>query len=658
MKKIIWIYLFSGALTFGLHAQTFYLNGEKATNLPSQLKGQVQQIESWTHDLFAYMEFDYHHASRYENNRLVEGLSYFTDKQSINRHYYRSDGRLSKIEYLEYDSLKQSSRLTALRQYSYTPKKTKIHYQDAEGATQHRSELTYDQHQRLVTYHKHNPKGQLVEEVAYTYQFEQTGDQLLNFAEVTYQDGKVWRSKIKTFQYESFLLDSQLCTKVNILKAITVGDQTTEEHSKRYFSKAGREVRGVYNILGSERPYVNQYEYDERGNWIRYAQYETLTGKLSSFVQRAITYTDGLTTGGKTLSSKQIKSLERPPKEEEYYYVRIPETNRFKIFTGKGTNISKRIRWLGTAQSNSAFLYDSTQQAVIELIDYVEVESSSYQHEARLLSKDQPNFLLKNGQQNFWIFLNGKVVQREDYDFKSLLGHDIFYHLPSKVSYSTLWSSLAVNEVLTLQQLPESPDDFYWLLAKSEGKEYVWFFQYGKLVESKAATSHWSGDDLLVKHQQKYYRCPQASKGLGKGFQVVTNISATTFQQAVQAQNNKPVAQQEVKADQTNFGCYQDVSCLNRYAIAVFQKMKSNGQSDAIAYQSMSQVVEQVYRYKKELSFDMIMKIDEKYMMNINQNLSPEVRKYIKKRSQDAVSQYTQKHGKPKIKTVPYRPKN
>ena len=359
------------------------------------------------------------------------------------------------------------------------------------------------------------------------------------------------------------------------------------------------------------------------------------------------------------------------PSEEQFYFRRLLESGRFKTYDRYQRNISKSIKFLGDLNSNSAFIHHLEQKKIIELIDY-RLVADEFLHEAQALVSDADDYLVKSSAGMFFAFNDHKQLLEFQKDaITNEIG--VIFNPENGNTYKYLWRTSPKAEILPLEKLPPAPKNTYWVkIHNKKGQEMVIVVESGKLIDhSNVKLDRLGASDYVMVRGELVLLMKNGSQAKLGSIQPAAFISKealtklyaqhqpkTTPQATAQPSSSTPPKPVAKEADRSNFGCYNDVACLKRRAVQVFQKAKQAGQSDQSAYQQMGQVLEQVYQNKKSLAFDMMMVVDQKYLSGLQKAISPEIRQYIRQKSQEAVVRYTQKHGKPKIKTVPYKPKN
>ncbi|MEM8909092.1 MAG: hypothetical protein AAGD05_14700, partial [Bacteroidota bacterium] len=375
MKKRMFVFGMAFLSTFLLWGQAVRLSGDLATNAPSRLKGSVKKIEQWHYDnSMLFLDLTFHYIFEYQNNRATKTITDLGKKLDVQKSHYHPDGRIIRTDYESHDSLGQYITTTGYRSYTYQGNTTKVQYHSGQSLISETT-LQYDQHGRLVTVRKYNNQGQLFEEHALTYDFETTEKRLLNHRKQSYSADTVSKSQVWTYEYRPDLIGEQACTRINITEAVTQGNHSNEYHSREYITKAGEALGRSSNFYDKIQLHRSAYQYDQRGNWISRVTYNKVTGETESYFQRRITYSDGWVSGTDEFVLEKIKSKKFPPTAKDYFYKKFPKKGRYRLLDGLNKNISRRMKWLGYAQTQSAFVYDTVQQAVIELIDYKKVNS-------------------------------------------------------------------------------------------------------------------------------------------------------------------------------------------------------------------------------------------------------------------------------------------
>lgn len=641
-------------------AQPIFLTGASALDQSeAQLKGHVSQISERHSSRLGWVDFNFHTIKIYNNNRLVEREQDGDFGHSKITYSYENDGRLKQRKTEEFDQDSGALLRAKSESYHYGPQEITIIYDKKDRRLNLSKEvLAYDKHQRLVAYQKYNLQDRLLLDVAHTYAFDTNEKRLLNTLKVTYARGQVDETRTLTYHSAPFSINGIDCEKVRIEKSIQPKDaaQPRKEICYEYVKPDGTVLRQTSYLAGIPRLYEWVYAYDDRGNWISKAEYQKNDGALMSYYQRKITYSDGHTTGSDTYDQKTIWDKKFIPGAEQFYFKKIIDKNQVQVLNRFQKNISSKIRFLGNLKSTSAFIHYPKEKALVELVDYDIIEDGDL-HEARLLTDQLGDALLKSSAGHFYVFDNNVLLSA--YNQESIddnLG--IIFNPETGHTFQYQWSKSPVHEMIPLQKLPTSEQHTYWLLVKSNsGTEQLLVFKKGKLIDhSQVKLEKASNQDVVL------YNGPEIMLLKNAQTTELNQIYPTQYLSPAEAKTlvaaNKPTAPTpsaaQPTADQSNFGCYEDVACLNRRAIQTFNKTKQSGQSEEVAYQQMAQIFDQVYQNKKQLTFEMMMTIDGQYSMGLLKTLSPEVRQYIRERSRQRVNEYTEKHGKPKIKTVPY----
>ncbi|MEO1514592.1 MAG: hypothetical protein AAFV95_06255 [Bacteroidota bacterium] len=679
MKKEILIVALFWLAIGTVSAQPIALTGELAVEgMVKDWKGEVREIRQRGSSRFSGIYFHFYSIKTYQGSQLVRTSSKGAFGDSEIAYSYGADGTVRRRETKELDQKTGKVTRTKVVTYEYKDGKIVAEYDMADPILNLSKEiLRYDEHRRLVTYQKYDKRGDISYDLAHTYVEGSTDKRVDNSLTVTYLNGNVQETRILKYHSEPYRINGEECTKVRIEKSITGEDasKSRAELAYIYVKEDGTVLRSTAHMIGIPILYEWVYEYDKRGNWISKAEFRKSSGMLESYEQRRITYSDGFVSGSDDYDKETIWTEKKfVPSEEQFYYRRLLDKNQFKAFNRNNKNISKGVRFLGDLSTNSAFIHYPEKNTLIELVDYKLIKNGDL-HEARSMGAvPGDDYLLKSSAGRFFIFGNHQLISSfEQTSVTSDLG--LIFDPATEQSYTYNWSPSAQSEILPLQKLPPTEKNTYWMFATNkEGQPEIMVFRDGKLIDHKGATIvklsqqdalFQQGDDrlflkdaMVTKANQllptRYLTKEEATALQPKKAATPPKQTAT----AAAPSSTVPAAPTTAAADRSNFGCYKDIACLNKYAIRTFQEAKRAGQSEEAAYGQMAKVVEQVYNNQPSLSFDMVMKVEDKYLLGLQKALPSEVRQYVRQRSRETVNQYTKKHGKPKIKTVPYRPKN
>ncbi len=668
MKKFIASFSLMLITVTCLLAQAFKVESDRRFDgQPEDIQGTIKELQFFSYNKMGTIEITMKYSKVFENNQLVYQKMDTDWSKGFSKYFYNKDGKIESVK--TYTEDKGNSILDEEQLYEYKDKQITLAFKRKYQSTSEKLVWKYDKHDRLVGYNRYNGDNQLVSELAHTYDFNSDKSLLMNTLKVEYNEkGQVDKTKSEIYSSESFSIDGEDCTKVRIEKVILDGDKESKEIDYKYVNSRGHILREGIHSWGMPIMHESRYEYDERGNWISLAIYQKPKGDLITLYKRKITYTDGYVSGGEVLETKvsEIDALSLKPSSEQVYYTRYPSKKTVKVEDANLRNISSKVTFYGGLNTKSAFMHYPEKNQMIELIDYYLVEDE-FRREAKAHQLSEKDHLFKSRGGHYFIFINDSILFSNDYKsygFTDKTG--IIYTEKTAQSYAYQWNNNRKAENIALEKLPATLNHTYWIITEGNEKaneKGLFLLRKGQIYTDENLKIYLLGEHAVVYIKDEILFLENAQNLNLDRFYPVREITKSEIADLQAKYSSKPAnssASQASKAqtNKNNFGCYNDIACLNRYAINQFNTAKQNGQTDQEAYQKMASTVDQIFLFKKELVFEMMMKLDSKYFLELNKELSPEVRGYIRQKSRETVNQYTEKHGKPKIKTIYTKPNN
>ncbi|MEM1320508.1 MAG: hypothetical protein AAGG75_09635 [Bacteroidota bacterium] len=689
MHKLI-IVLLSTLIATTLNAQHFLMPEEEQLYAPLRnIKGDVKQIENWSFHEIGGLKMKFHGLSTFQDQRVVRSTSYEYYGTNTTQYSYLSDGRIAKQITTRIDTIKDTTFVSATRHFEYQKQKVKISYDFFTSVKTRYFELDFDQYNRLVIYKSYLGK-ELKKDKAYTYDFNTKERKLLNSLLVEYEHGQPKKTVSELYSYAPASVNGEDCTRILIEKGTHSDDYERLQRWEQYRHPDGQELKGKAYYYNSPSRYEFRYTYDEKGNWIIRERYKLPSGHLESYFQRKITYADGSTNAVPEFDVVTIKNKKIEVDPNSYFtFKRYVSRKSYHIYNVRNKAVNNHAVNMGAMNTDHFFVYYPPTQSVIELTNYQKA-ANNQRSDAQILSSNLSQYVFNNEQGNYWFMKEGKAIPNNHFT-KVELTHDYFVvsFKEEGKSYAIKWpKDKKQNFVRPFQALPPTHNNTYWYsyqLEDGQGKDFV-FFEHGKIVRANDTSLYRGilkdGEDLILMTVNNRYRLKNWQEVGVDTLLRTYAVSELEYEQAMANYLDQLAKREEAKAakqaqtaevakqpqattaarptgaNQNNFGCYSSIACLNGKAVQQYKAALATGQSTEQAYEQMAQVFETVYQNKKELSFDMMMKIDGQYTMGLTKALPAEVRAYIRQRSSQAVNQHVKKYGAPKIKTVPYQPKN
>ncbi|MEL6865753.1 MAG: hypothetical protein AAFP19_15115 [Bacteroidota bacterium] len=632
------------------------------------IKGDIEQLDVHRFQLFGLFDMDITWNYQFEKGRLkhLKNSAFFGEDYEYYTYHYDKKGQLIHIEAKRLDSLGQLTGPLSDRKYQYRADSISYQQEDHLLKRSHKEVLRYDQHGRLVAFQIYNGQGQIREDYAYTYQLGTKEKKLHNTIHASYALGKLEKTVMKLYRYEEVEIEGQTLTKIQISRSTSRGKKQSTGQEERYYNKEGLEIKGLEDFQGLPKPYIYQYTFDDRGNWIIAAKYYTDSRKLETYAERRLVYTDGHITGNTDFDTQSISARKLPFKD--YQFTRFLKEDGKSTFTLKdlnGKSIHNAIYKIGFIGKAHFYVFEPKENILLEMTNFQHL-TDEQPHAAKVLSKGIDRFLIRNKENRFYVMYDGKIIKDKDFHYHTIRGDlGYLYIIPAQEAYRINWPEERADGMLPMNALPKSEYGVYWLKFENvDGLSDFLVYDQGTQLDAQDTTHlkavHIDGADYVIKTADKCFRVTDFNKAENDRFYVANAMTEAGYQQFLAKRAVEKTKAQKASVDQAErtFFCGEDLACALRLAQHQFQSTVEEGKSEAAAYNSMAEVFAQAYDHQKNMSFEMMMKIEGKYTMGLQKALREDVRKYIRQRSQQAVNQYTQKHGKPKIKTVPYQPKN
>ncbi|WP_299519680.1 hypothetical protein [Winogradskyella sp.] len=448
------------------------------------------------------------------------------------------------------------------------------------------------------------------------------------------------------------------------------------------------------------------YKYDLRGNWVSAITYNKNTGMVKKYQERKITYTDNFVSGNIDFNESYIKSTKYPEFPNQYAYKYDVAKNLFWLKDPSGNYLTKNDwKYFGNKSTNHYYYFDKTNGALVELTNYKLVKEGDLNFRpAKVISKNYEDFIFNIDNINY-IFTDGQFQNfSEGHIVKQSIDENQNSYYNTKTNKLYLFTSACEQNTCELQLMPYSKDKVHYYLYKdSSGNIDCSPFGNGKLLDIKDYKSIFGGTksfmdynglyleyDLTKTSFNTFYPAKVISKAkFDKVFAKSTNLQGNVYATAeglAELINRYPESfapktptkttsaeQPQISPALTKtttpnnrtinnkvdaYDCNNNLKCLSKLLQDRYNQLKGQGKTDKEAAKEQAEIINKVYDYNKELAYQMVMDIKNNQLLNVLSELSPEQRAYFRSKSMNTIKSYEKKHGKTKIKTVPYKPKN
>ncbi len=441
-----------------------------------------------------------------------------------------------------------------------------------------------------------------------------------------------------------------------------------------YYDKKGREI--FYQEQDSTGYVSNRREYfykdDARGNWIAKMHYDYKRKKLEYFEQRQISYADGFVSGRSEIKKDVVNLIVYPQIKNKYSFNKVNEKGSVHIVDPAGNQIAWRVIHLGFGNTNNFYILDEDNYALIELTNFKNTTLNKYQ-EAKVLNIGNSSFYYEKDKKTHFVCFQGKVIKNYGVVALSknyLVFYDKFKDQSLKVTINAKKSLADQGNIYPLDILPKSKNHAYWSpMEGSNGVRTFIFIENGKYVLPSKETHIMSGVNEYVKTKLGYYLLENHKTKKLASIYIPKTVSESEFNKA--KANYKKLISTSDKIDKfltkvnttkkvttnTNFGCNNDLNCLSRYFNSRISNLTAQGKTKDEAAKITGQELESLFKSNGQLAYNVMMKVDSKYITDIVSNISPETRAKFRGMAMKEVQAFEKKYGTKKIKTTTYKPK-
>lgn len=368
----------------------------------------------------------------------------------------------------------------------------------------------------------------------------------------------------------------------------------------------------------------------------------------------------------------------------EYYFMRSNKSKSIFVKNSQGQQIGRQLKLLPNFGVDHCYVYEKETKTLLELTNFYNISDQNYHPVKTYLKGRDPNYVFLFDDGTLVFYCEEREVNYSDINILTL-NNRVFVMSPknSKYTYKFLYTKGDVG-IVELQKLPVNPINGYWF--KTLSPKDIRKTDIAIVIDGKdAITSEfmlWRDEGMGFKIEDKFYnirtfksaKVYQANSLAPISEEAYTNAynrfkektmnklskdakRMSEMQETYYAIKNDIDSQPDTKATSKSVRCNGDISCLLSLSQQEYESTLKNGQSKKEAYQAMAKVFIEVYEQNPDLTYDMIMKMDGKHLMEVLNVVPQEIRTYVRTRSKQQVDAYVKEHGAPKIKTVEYKPK-
>ena len=362
---------------------------------------------------------------------------------------------------------------------------------------------------------------------------------------------------------------------------------------------------------------------------------------------------------------------EELPRRQASTYDR--EGDMLYIRNGEGDDIGHRLSKFWTLNQESDLIaYDSVSGITYKVVNYfgqettiegrVEVLIGSDEVKAFKLGKSKLH-LAANG-----VFTSGLLRAYITQDPEDEVWKEVAYDRTADVSYLVSYPSDSGFYMAEVQKLPVS--NFHTYLFKVKGEKFV-VIKKGRTVRQKEIRYRKLGDDLIslevveglkvgnrfrgykqAGEQELLVAEPLVGPALDKAWEEAGEALKAT------AKNTEGYQRPTDKWMQAIDRCGENAACSANLIDQMGKAILKGGYTKEQMLEALVPYFRGVAEKNKERLFQLVMKIDSPYVgVTTLASFPKELRDFVRARSQEEVKKYTDKHGKPQIKTVPYKKK-
>gem|GEM_PF-2717183 len=512
-----------------------------------------------------------------------------------------------------------------------------------------------------VTYVDANPNSDIKEKVETIISGDNKDNIIINKTTNVYSTAK-WRGlniKVKTSTYYFENTDTNT-------KRTTTGISFYNDKNRLVYYK---ETNPSQEIL-KESEYF--YKDDIKGNWVSKTQFDLKKNKLIWYEQRQITYSNGLVTGNSSINKNELQDLPLPKFKNQYYFKKDQASNNFWLYDNTGVSIVGKLGLNNYLNTYNIYSIDLMNNNVIELSNFWNIKDNEF-HPAKILSQESNSFIVVGNDNDLDFVINGVLKDIANLKVLKLYdGKSLIFDKSQDKSFVLTIPEKSNSRFFPMEELKPSKNGAYCVAFKTKNNNiYYVFIERGQTVNPNKETFILSGKSEYIKTDLGYYKVENFANAKPNEIYLPKNVLAEDFNKAKDAydklmsiktpvvEKTTPITSSTSLAKKTNnFDCNTDETCLINYFNSRINNLVSEGKTKDEASKITGAELESVFKNNPELGYNVLMKIDQKYLVGIMSGISKETKRQLRSMAMSEVKAYTDKYGSKKIKTVPYKKKS